>query len=277
MDPSHFDRFVRSLGRPLARRSLLAALGGLLPVFPRGRDAAAADCNNSTRQCVPSLKCCGGACKRPSPTLKCQPCPGCDNGRACVKINRRSRRGFCQGVAGGRCVPKAGCIGGAVCVPSGPDQHSCACPGGLSACDGRCVNLHTDPQHCGSCLNQCLLGVTTCCAVGVLDPGECVDTQTDERHCGGCGRPCGTGEICLGGRCQSQCRAGQTLCDGTCVDLGSDFLNCGQCGRSCRGEERCQNGTCVANPSCVPYAGVCSNAAECCSGVPCNGGLCRYP
>jgi hypothetical protein len=33
----------------------------------------------------------------------------------------------------------------------------------------------------------------------------------------------------------------------------------------------------VGNSSCVPYGEACSNAAECCSGVPCNGGLCRYP
>ena len=31
------------------------------------------------------------------------------------------------------------------------------------------------------------------------------------------------------------------------------------------------------DPGCVPYAGACSAAAQCCNAVPCSGGLCRYP
>jgi hypothetical protein len=31
------------------------------------------------------------------------------------------------------------------------------------------------------------------------------------------------------------------------------------------------------SPSCVEYGGSCSSASQCCNGVPCTGGLCRYP
>lgn len=33
----------------------------------------------------------------------------------------------------------------------------------------------------------------------------------------------------------------------------------------------------AGSPSCVAYGGSCSSDSECCSGVPCSGGLCRYP
>lgn len=33
----------------------------------------------------------------------------------------------------------------------------------------------------------------------------------------------------------------------------------------------------AAGPSCIAYGGFCSTGSECCDGVPCNGGRCRYP
>lgn len=82
--------------------------------------------------------------------------------------------------------------------------------------------------------------VTTlqCSAAGVLTAcdGRCVDLQTDEQNCGTCNHPAGNA-----GSEMLTCRDGQpscedpdlSLCGLTCVGLGWDEANCGGCNRRC--------------------------------------------
>jgi hypothetical protein len=96
-----------------------------------------------------------------------------------------------------------------------------------------------DPQHCGSCSNDCQSG--TCldgqctCAAGYTNCGPaigCVDLQNDGQSCGVCGQVCGGG-ACVAGICQCP-QQGQVWCVGVgCTDLSGDPHNCGACGHSC--------------------------------------------
>ena len=83
-----------------------------------------------------------------------------------------------------------------------------ACPSGESHCAGGCVNLASDPRHCGSCGHHCLAG-----------------------------------ESCVSGMC-SGCSVGQVACPKGCASLSSDPANCGQCGHRCGAGQSCSNGAC---------------------------------
>lgn len=52
------------------------------------------------------------------------------------------------------------CQGGTVCVGG-----VCKCPAGQTLCDGRCADLQSDVEHCGSCGNACG-GTTSACLQG---------------------------------------------------------------------------------------------------------------
>ncbi len=89
-----------------------------------------------------------------------------------------------------------------------------ACGSLLTACNGDCVDLLADPNHCGSCNNAC-------------DPDS---------------------EVCVNGRCGKDC--GELLdCNGSCVDPQSDDQNCGGCGNECGSGSTCENGDCVLHLS----------------------------
>lgn len=59
-----------------------------------------------------------------------------------------------------------------------PESSPPACPGGMTACKGKCVDLDTDPQNCGSCgvacspAADCVNATCTCsgCALSPLSP-----------------------------------------------------------------------------------------------------------
>ncbi|MGB1699374.1 MAG: hypothetical protein ACPHRO_05435 [Nannocystaceae bacterium] len=42
------------------------------------------------------------------------------------------------------------------------------CPEGLTDCDGECVDLQTDKQHCGACFDNCMGNMN--CEMGVCVP-----------------------------------------------------------------------------------------------------------
>lgn|GEM_PF-2314236 len=122
-------------------------------------------------------------------------------------------------------------------------------------CHGSCVDLTTDPEHCGACLAAVPAGST--CQAGEgdcegADPatcgGACVDLAVSLEHCGGCNQPVPSGTSCVDGvpACPSP---DFTLCDDGCHNLESDRDNCGACGRSVgdafvcvAGEEGCGPG-----------------------------------
>ncbi len=189
------------------------------------------------------------------------------------------------------------CAVGEVCS-SGTCEGSCAST--LLDCGGSCVDVSSDPAHCGDCDVACppVLGGTPTCDMGVcgvecngttLCDSACVDTQVSAAHCGGCGQPCGAGEVCSLGTCETSCDSPLTACDGACVDLDTDAANCGTCGMMCPtptgGMATCDGGTCgiecngltACQGACVDtmtdddHCGGCQNPCngECVNGTCC--------
>lgn len=95
------------------------------------------------------------------------------------------------------------------------------CPENLATCPPDCVDLATDPQHCGQCRRACSPNFTctegrcTCPTPGFTLCGTaCAALSTDVQHCGRCGLECAAGSRCVGGRCQMrpvEPRMGSTL------------------------------------------------------------------
>lgn len=171
-------------------------------------------------------------------------------------------------------------------VAAGCTSSPLTCPAGQTACGGNCVDLATDPLHCGACNITCNSGAG--CAAGLCAcPADapdtcglsCVNRQTDAANCGTCGRACGLGS----------CSAASCVCDGlpatvalcpgdpatgTCVDTASSASHCGGCGNVCIAGEICSSSACT----CVPPKQICgAGAAATCtdvSGDPRNCGSC---
>lgn len=146
----------------------------------------------------------------------------------------------------GRC--DNACRGDQDCV-----DGACQCPGELSECAGRCVDLMTDTNACGACGVDC--GGERICAAGRCEcPANdesycaglgCVDLKRDENACGACGTSCDFARECAGGECVCPSTAAPDFCPKLgCVNLAQDSANCGACGKSCRDDQVCTNGTC---------------------------------
>jgi hypothetical protein len=77
--------------------------------------------------------------------------------------------------------------------------------------------------------------------------GQCVDIASDPRHCGGCDAPCQ--EVCFEGQCLADCPGGVADCDpdgAACVqDFDFNPLHCGDCNESCDAEQVCIEGECL--------------------------------
>ncbi len=161
-------------------------------------------------------------------------------------------------------------------------------------CDGACVNLSADTNHCGACGVACAEGgVCTfgacSCPGGTASCGDtCADLQQDARHCGECGRACPTGTACIGGACITQCPPGEARCGSSCHALGSDSQNCGSCGNACTGARTCQEGVCKCLSGQVLCGGQCTDTqldasncggcgTQCFSGFQCQAGACVCP
>ncbi|MBN1770637.1 MAG: hypothetical protein JXB32_05200 [Deltaproteobacteria bacterium] len=104
--------------------------------------------------------------------------------------------------------------------------------------------------------------------------GTCVDLTTDPDHCGRCGHACAAGEVCNEGACASTCTGGLTNCDGACVDLTTDPNHCGDCTTICSRSEECVAGHCVCVPDCAGRAcgddGCGGSCGTCPAGTSCS-------
>ncbi len=159
-------------------------------------------------------------------------------------------------------------------VPDGPDgpdvpvdrpagdlgtmDVGCASP--LFLCGSACVNLSTDPNHCGRCGSACPAGqpctagvcIADDCPGGQFCAGTCRHTSTDPSNCGGCGQQCCAGNVCSGGVCIVACPGGMTSCPGSmsscrgnvCADTRTDPTHCGACATRCAAGETCVDGVC---------------------------------
>nr|DAD23456.1 TPA_asm: hypothetical protein HUJ06_024919 [Nelumbo nucifera] len=64
----------------------------------------------------------------------------------------------------------------------------------MRCCRNRCVNVTSDSNQCGLCLNRCPF-TRQCCG------GLCVNTNSNPFHCGRCFHFCGFGMPCVFGLC----------------------------------------------------------------------------
>lgn len=165
-----------------------------------------------------------------------------------------------------------------------------ACPSGQLDCDGRCVDVSSDPRNCGACGAQCL-GAQACvdglcgCPAGTEScGGDCVTLEDDSAHCGACFTACPSGAECSAGACA--CLGDASVCDDACVSLEDDAQNCGACGNACGSAQACVAGRCgcadaalrACGEECVQtdvdarHCGGCGNVC----GAPrsCTGGAC---
>ncbi|MEM6991640.1 MAG: hypothetical protein AAF721_14130 [Myxococcota bacterium] len=150
-------------------------------------------------------------------------------------------------------------------------------------CGYECVDLSSDPDHCGAC-NQASAGGT--CSDGQLNcvapespcGGQCVDLSTNANHCGACDQAVGDGQICDGG--VPGCTGALELCDGVCTGVFTDPDNCGACGvtvppgTTCDGgEPGCAGGLSLCDEQCVDtevdpdHCGACGQACPIPDGV----------
>ena len=87
------------------------------------------------------------------------------------------------------------------------------------------------------------------CASGTRCDGACVELDRDPNHCGACDRRCevpnGAGARCESGMCVVVCTASEMLCDDACVDVATSEDHCGSCGNRCNGNRSCERGTCT--------------------------------
>lgn len=129
-----------------------------------------------------------------------------------------------------------------------------------SVCGASCVDLATDPHHCGSCANDCTTlahvdGAITCvagscnlttgCATGFAHCGTtastgCETNINDPAHCGDCTTACAeptpmcTANPAGGFHCANDCAAPTgTRCESQCVNATTDPLHCGSCTNAC--------------------------------------------
>ena len=143
------------------------------------------------------------------------------------------------------------CVSPYVCV-----QGRCGCGAGLSFCERSCVNLKTNPNHCGVCGNVCSggqgcvlgrCGGEPSCPAGQERCGEaCIEISRNPLHCGGCGQSCAAGERCEEGKCIAGCAAPLLSCGGGCVDATTDPMHCGGCDKACTQGLVCAQGSCLS-------------------------------
>lgn len=188
-------------------------------------------------------------------------------------------------------------LGGALSAGCGSGEMECAAS--LTDCNGACVDLTTDPSHCGQCPTSCTAGEL--CEQGMCSNpcgegqgscnGECVSLMSDARYCGRCDVACGAGEFCVAGACATQCafEVCTTFTGTACADLSSDARHCGQCEHACEAQFACVSGACQLacdlplsacnNTDCVDlqsddaHCGMCN--AACPTGSTCQTGACQ--
>lgn len=215
---------------------------------------------------------------------------------------------FCDAYCTNTLIDSANCGSCGLVCPSGStcSHGSCACSSGSAdclgecpassvVCDGTCVNLLTNADHCGSCSTPCS-GANAICVGGTCGalapngsggstarpacPAEtsecgavCTRLAIDPNNCGGCGITCVAGRICQGGQCvfatagtggtsntgTGICPPGTMRCGPYCTNVSMDPANCGGCGIACHSGMLCESGVCACPTGTIDCGGTCIN------------------
>ena len=148
-----------------------------------------------------------------------------------------------SGDIGDSCDESNPCLDDLICS----EEAFCeTCPDELSACDNKCVDTNSDPEHCDSCGKVCD-GELICndgecvCPDRLFGCGnECVDLQTDLENCGTCDKICDEGDTCDFGECTSEyliCM--NEYCARELANCGSDCMGLMECMVDCDSDEAC--------------------------------------
>ncbi len=153
------------------------------------------------------------------------------------------------------------CADSGTCCNAGAECCGASCCEAGSACCGgdTCLDLKSDPHHCGKCDKEC--NANQICESGECKDaeipcddvegmiacwGECVQSYTDKDNCGECGHACDEGLVCAQGECTIACADDETVCKledkQYCAKLAEDPQNCGTCGHVCETSQVCVAG-----------------------------------
>jgi hypothetical protein len=130
-------------------------------------------------------------------------------------------------------------------------RHACAA--GLTRCPVTTAKQHKRPKH---------------------HKHACVNLQTDPTHCGACGHACGANETCQSGQCAgSGCPNGAKDCGGVCQQCCSPT----DCPSASCSEATCTDGVCGLNPipGCCTHDGECDDQNTC-TVDSCVGNACQH-
>ena len=204
---------------------------------PAADSGGSEDGDDDDADCSAPTESCGGACVDTlSDPDNCGEC-----GRACAASEVCDAGECAASCSGGRSECTRSCVdlqtdalhcGDCTeqCEPGG----SCVAADCIDSCNDSCVR---DREICASGTCECRSGFTSC-------NGACVDLATDPQHCGACDRDCG-GDPCGASDCRpSGCGDFPDQCSSSCTDVTSDPLHCGRCDDPCDGDEVCVDGDC---------------------------------
>jgi hypothetical protein len=188
------------------------------------------------------------------------------------------------GICGSSCPAGQGCVGGTCKHTDTCTGESCLAPTAVltgKASLGSTTLPGTSTTAPGVPLTTAAVTTAiTCPASRTLCSGKCVDLLTDNNNCGSCGYTCPTGTRCEGsGTCSvittipttaipvkvtgvslpvdrfGLCPKGYSVCGSDCVFLANDSYNCGACGVACSGASKCVAAFCQYDPGSPPAIG----------------------
>jgi hypothetical protein len=164
-------------------------------------------------------------------------------------------------------------------------QCAITCFTGFTQCGNACLNAESDPNHCGSCGNQCRFSSEVCSTSGQCVGGICeLRGATSQCNHQGCSGGVETFYVCDGaGSCGTTLH--QRVCPNGCDPWGEVCGNCGShtdCGNDrwcdvgicqpkrangedCVDTDECLSGHCVKNVCCNSdcLASVANGSATC--------------
>jgi hypothetical protein len=265
-----FDRLNKALVRSEPRRTLLQAASAVAAahLFGEASETEAAKNRNKNKQKNRNRNRNRNKNKKRRRKPNPKPKPTCSRG-ACRREwprdteHDRNEREYCEFI----CRQCDGADPREFCLLDGftddGSKVAFCCDEGTECCGNTCCGFE-DEQWKFRCCN-----------------GECLNVNTNDDHCGRCNRSCdGPCEECRDGQCFNVCQLipGTTCCDGRCVNLDTADPHCGACNHACDPSigEKCCDGSCVNIRTDPEYCGGC-NAIPCWAGAGCCNSICYDP